>query len=108
MKEHNMTAKLFAIYNQPSDPIAFDAYYFSKHVPLAKTIPGLLSYEVTRGNILGLQGKHPAYLVATLVFESLQSIATAMNSPEGQATAADLSNFASAGVEIMFAEVDLI
>ena len=30
-------AKLFAIYQQPADASAFDAYYFGKHVPLAKT-----------------------------------------------------------------------
>lgn len=100
-----MAAKLFAIYSQPSDPTAFDAYYFGKHVPLAKKIPGLLSYEVTRGEVMGMQGKHGVYLVATLAFESMESIAKAMGSPEGQATAADLANFATAGVEIMFSEV---
>lgn len=100
-----MTAKLFAVYKQPSDPAAFDQYYFNKHVPMAKTIPGLLSYEVSRGDVLGMQGKHATYLVAILEFESVQSIAIAMSSPEGQATAADLANFASAGVDIMFSEV---
>ena len=100
-----MTAKLFAIYGQPANPAAFDAYYFSKHVPLAKTIPGLLSYEVSRGDVLGMQGKHNTYLVAILEFQSVASIATAMASPEGQATAADLANFASGGVDIMFSEV---
>jgi uncharacterized protein (TIGR02118 family) len=100
-----MTAKLFAIYQQPTDTAAFDAYYFGKHVPLAKTIPGLLRYEVSRGNVLGLAGKHKAYLVATLEFPSLESIAMAMASPQGQATSADLANFASAGVDIMFTEV---
>ena len=100
-----MTAKLFAVYSQPSDPTAFDQYYFGKHVPLAKRIPGLLSYEVTRGAVMGMQGKHSNYMVAVLEFESMDSIANAMNSPEGQATAADLVNFASAGVDIMFSEV---
>ena len=45
-------AKLYAIYQQPTDPAAFDAYYFGTHVPLAKTIPGLLNYEVTRGDVM--------------------------------------------------------
>ena len=92
-------------YHQPSDPAAFHQYYFSKHVPLAKTIPGLLSYEVSQGDVLGMQGKHAAYLVATLEFASTEAIAAAMSSPEGQATAADIANFASGGVDIMFSEV---
>lgn len=100
-----MTAKLFAIYKQPSDPKTFDQYYFNKHVPLAKTIPGLLSYEVSRGDVLAMQGKHSTYLMAILELESVASIGAAMASPQGQATASDLANFATAGVDIMFSEV---
>ena len=97
-------AKLFAIYQQPKDPAAFDSYYFNTHVPLAKTIPGLRSYEVTRGDVMGMGGKHGAYLVALLEFDSLAAIGAGMASPQGHATAADLANFASAGVDVMMAE----
>ena len=97
-------ARLYAIYQQPQDPAAFDHYYFNTHVPLAKKIPGLLGYEVTRGDVMGMGGKHGVYLVATLEFASMQAIAAAMASPEGQATAADLANFAAAGVDVMMAE----
>ena len=101
-------AKLFAIYQQPTDPAEFDAYYFNKHVPLAKTIPGLKSYEVTRGDVLGMAGKHGVYLLAILEFASMEAIAAAMASPQGQATAADLANFASAGVDVMMGETKLV
>jgi uncharacterized protein (TIGR02118 family) len=97
-------AKLFAIYQQPADPAAFDDYYFKKHVPLAKTVPGLKSYEVTRGDVMGTAGKHAAYLVAVLEFDSMEAIGAALASPQGQATAADLANFASAGVDLMMSE----
>lgn len=97
-------ATLFAIYQQPKDPAAFESYYFNTHVPLAKTIPGLRSYAVTRGDVMGMGGKHGAYLVALLEFDSLAAIGAAMASPQGQATAADLANFASAGVDVMMAE----
>lgn len=53
-------AKLFAIYQQPANPAEFDRYYFKTHVPLAKTLPGLRSYEVTRGDVMGMAGKHGA------------------------------------------------
>ncbi len=101
-------AKLFAIYQQPTDPAAFDDYYFSKHVPLAKTIPGLKSYEVTRGDVMGMAGKHGVYLVAILEFESMAAIGAAMSSPQGQATAADLANFATAGVDVMMGETRMV
>jgi uncharacterized protein (TIGR02118 family) len=101
-------AKLFAVYQQPKDPAAFDSYYFNRHVPLAKTIPGLKSYEVTRGDVMGLAGKHGVYLVAILEFESMESIGAAMASPQGRATAADLANFAGAGVDVMMGETELV
>jgi uncharacterized protein (TIGR02118 family) len=101
-------AKLFAIYQQPKDPAAFDSYYYGKHVPLAKTIPGLMSYEVTHGDVMGMSGKHAVYLVAVLEFASMEAIGAAMASPQGQATAADLANFASAGVDVMMGETKLI
>ena len=101
-------AKLYAVYQQPKDPAAFDSYYFSKHVPLAKTIPGLRSYEVTKGDVMGMAGKHGVFLVATLEFESMAAIGAAMASPQGQATAADLGNFASAGVDVMMGDTKLV
>lgn len=101
-------AKVYAIYQQPKDPAAFDRYYFDKHVPLAKTIPGLRRYEVTRGDVMGMAGKHGVYLVATLEFDSMEAIAAALASSQGQATAADLANFASAGVDLMMANTVMV
>ena len=101
-------AKLFAVYQQPADTAVFDDYYFNKHVPLAKTIPGLRSCEVTRGDVMGMAGRHGAYLIAILEFDSMAAIQAAMASSQGQATAADLANFAGAGVDIMIAETRLL
>ncbi len=101
-------AKLYALYQQPVDAAAFDKYYYDTHVPLAKKIPGLRSYEVTHGDVMGMGGKHVVYLVATLSFDSLAAIGAAMASPEGQATAADLANFASAGVDVMMGDTRII
>lgn len=48
------------------------------------------------------------YSVAILEFDSMEAIGAAMSSPQGQATAADLANFASAGVDVMMGETRLI
>jgi uncharacterized protein (TIGR02118 family) len=94
-------AKLVALYKKPSDVSAFDKYYFSTHVPLAKKISGLRRYEVSSGPVNTPQGDSPYYLAAILSFDSLQAIQHALGSPEGQATAADLANFGQAGVELL-------
>ena len=45
-------ACLFVMYRTPQDAAAFDKYYFEKHVPLAKKIPGLKKYSVTHGPVM--------------------------------------------------------
>lgn len=94
-------AKLIALYRHPNDPEAFTSYYYAKHIPLAKTIPGLRRYEVNSGPVLAPDGTSPYFLVATLTFDSIADVQAAVASPEGVATAADLANFAQAGVELM-------
>ncbi|MBF6989657.1 MULTISPECIES: EthD family reductase [Cupriavidus] len=94
-------AKLVALYKKPDDKAAFDSYYFSKHVPLAKKIPGLRAYEVSDGSVATPLGESPFHLVALLSFDSLEAIQQGLASPEGAATAADLANFAGAGVDLL-------
>ncbi|HVE48400.1 MAG TPA: EthD family reductase [Casimicrobiaceae bacterium] len=103
-----MTAKLIAMYRHPTDATAFDRYYYATHVPIAKRIPGLRSYEVTRGSIASLGGVSAYHLIATLTFDSLGAIEAALASPQGQATAADLAQFANAGVDVFYADSNTI
>ena len=95
-------ALLLALYKKPADPAAFDAYYTSTHVPIAKKVPGLRSYQVSTGKVMTAQGESPYHLVALLEFDSGDAIRAALGSPEGAATASDLGNFAQAGVDLMF------
>ena len=46
------------------------------------------------------QGPSPYHLIATLTFDSMAAIGAAFASKEGQATAADVANFAQAGVQM--------
>jgi uncharacterized protein (TIGR02118 family) len=101
-------ARVIAMYGKPADAAAFDRYYFDTHVPLAKRIPGLRTYEVTRGAIAKLGGVAPFHLIATLTFDSLADVERALASPEGQATAADLGRFATGGVDVYIADSEAI
>jgi uncharacterized protein (TIGR02118 family) len=102
-------AKLYAMYKHPADAAAFDRYYYGVHVPLAKTLPGLTAYELTHGTIVSVGGgSAPYHLIATLTFSSLAAINAALVSPQGQATAADLGNFATGGVDLYIADTDTL
>jgi uncharacterized protein (TIGR02118 family) len=93
-------AQILVLYNPPADPAAFDAYYFATHVPLARKIPGLRSMRFNATPPFAIVGSAP-HLVAELEFDSMADIQAALASPEGQATAGDLANFAHAGVTVL-------
>ena len=101
-------ATLIALYKKPADAAAFDDYYFNKHLPLAKTIQGLRRYEVSSGAIASGAGASDLHLVALLTFDSMAAIQQALGSPEGQATAGDLANFAQAGVELLMFDTKIV
>jgi uncharacterized protein (TIGR02118 family) len=94
-------AHVLALYKKPADAAAFDKHYYGTHVPLAKSMPGLRSYLVSTGPVAAGGGDSGLHLAAMLEFDSLAAIQAALGSPEGQATAGDLGNFAQAGVELL-------
>jgi uncharacterized protein (TIGR02118 family) len=100
-----MTARVLALYNRPTDTAAFDRHYTTTHIPLAKRLPGLRSYTVSGGGVAGPQAETPYYLVAELDFDSVADIQAALGSPEGQAVAGDLPNFATGGVTLVWYDV---
>ena len=99
-----MAAQIIVCYRTPTDPKAFDKYYFDVHVPLAWKIPGVRKYQVSRGPIVTPAGPSPFHLIATLTFDNLAAIQSAFGSPEGQAAVADVQKFATGGVEMNFFE----
>jgi len=93
-------AKLVVLYKTPKDKAAFDAYYTATHVPLAYKIPGLKKYEISSGAVSTPAGPSDIHLTAILTFDSRADIQTALGTPEGQAAAGDLANFATGGVDL--------
>ena len=93
-------ARLVVMYKTPKDAAAFDKHYFEKHISVAKKIPGLRKYEVSKGPVATPMGASGLHLVATLHFDDVAAIQEAFASPQGQAAAADVQKFATGGVEM--------
>ena len=93
-------ASVLVLYKTPTDPAAFDKYYAETHIPIAKKIPKLRSYKVSKGAVNTPAGASNIHLVATLTFDSVADIHAGLASPEGAAAAGDLPNFASGGVDL--------
>ena len=94
-------ASLVVLYKTPKDAAAFDKYYAETHIPIAKKMPGLRSYEVSRGPVASPGGPTGVHLVATLTFDSMAAIQNAFGSAEGQAAAADVPKFATGGADML-------
>ena len=99
--------QLTVLYGQPQDSAAFDRHYRETHASLAKKLPGLRGYTSTRPTSLNPQEQSPYYLIADLYFENMGALQAALQSPEGQAAAGDLANFATGGATLVGGEVEV-
>ena len=45
-------ASILVLYKTPKDPAAFDRYYVETHIPIAKRLPGLQKYEISKGEVV--------------------------------------------------------
>src|SRR5882724_365931 len=94
-------AQLVVMYKTPKDAAAFEKHYVEKHIAIAKKIPGLKKYEVSRGPVATPAGPSGYHLVAMLHFDNLAAIQGGFASAEGQAAVADVQSFATGGVDII-------
>ena len=93
--------RMLVLYNSPEDPAAFDKHYEEVHIPLAKQMPGLLRYTVSRNLSRGA----PYYLVAELDWEDMAAFRAAVSSPIAAEAAADVEKFATGGSTTLIYEV---
>jgi uncharacterized protein (TIGR02118 family) len=79
--------RLTVQYDAQADPAAFDEQYDARHVPLCRTVPGLVGLSVSRPRAVG-DGPAP-YLVAQLDFADADAFRAAMRTPEMAAVGQD-------------------
>jgi uncharacterized protein (TIGR02118 family) len=95
-------AQVVVTYKTPKDAAAFDKYYAETHIPLAKKLPGLRKYQISKGPVATPAGPSGIHLMAILTFDDMAAVQAAFGSPEGQAAAGDLPKFASGGADLIF------
>jgi len=93
--------RLLVLYNPPEDAVAFDKYYNEIHIPLAKQLPGLVRYTISRN----LAANAPYYLIAELDWADMASAQAALRSPIGTECTADVAKFATTGTSTLLFEV---
>lgn len=90
--------KIVVLYPPPDDRAHFARYYRETHLRLAARLPGVIEM----GYALDLDAHGgPYYALFEATFDSAQSAAAAMASPEGSAVEADVPNYATGGAVVM-------
>jgi len=85
--------KFVVLYPPQPDIEAFKAYYVETHVPLAAKIPGLKGMRYSF-DVQMLAGDTPYACVFEADFADAAALGAGVGSPEGQAVAGDVPNFA--------------
>jgi uncharacterized protein (TIGR02118 family) len=94
-------AQVVVMYKTPKDAAAFDKHYSEIHIPLAKKIPGLKKFEVSKGPVGTPAGPSGFHLIAVLTFDNMAALQAGFGSAEGKAAGADVAKFATGGADMI-------
>jgi uncharacterized protein (TIGR02118 family) len=100
-------ATLLILYGRPTDPDAFERYYFDEHLPFAgETMPNVRG--ATSGRVVGTASGDDSdvYRYAAMTYDSVDSLREGISSEDGRRVLADLDNFATGGVQVLIVEDD--
>ena len=92
--------RLLALYPPPTDPAAFRAYYEANHLLFVVWMLGLCGF-CWGFDVAAPGGEAPYFCVFEADFDDAGSLDAALASPEGEATAADVPNYATGGAVLL-------
>jgi uncharacterized protein (TIGR02118 family) len=92
--------RLLVLYPPPTDPQAFRDYYEAHHLLPAARMPGLRAFR-WGFDVTALGGDSPYFCAFEADFDDAASLDAAFASPEGEATAADVPNYATGGALLL-------
>jgi uncharacterized protein (TIGR02118 family) len=100
-KDFTMT-RLTVLYGHPTDPAEFDRYYHEVHIPIARKMQGLKGWTIGKCEAAAPGEQPPYYMIVGLYADSRAALEAILASPEGQATIADVANFATGGATFFY------
>jgi uncharacterized protein (TIGR02118 family) len=98
--------RITSLHGFPDDQTEFDRYYGSVHTPMVQRIPGVRNIRYGRAQATLTGDPPPYYLISDVYFDDKASFEAALESPQMKEAIADVPNFATGGVTIMFCEYE--
>ena len=97
--------KMSVLFPAPTDPVAFDKYYFEQHMPLTRDVKGV-RFETSKVQP-GASGAAPAfYRLTELYFESPEHMRAALSSPELKKVFQDAQKFQPPGTTVLISRIE--
>lgn len=100
--------RLTVLYGMPTDPEKFDRHYRDIHVPLAKQMKGIKGWTIEKCESAQESEAPPYYMIVGLYADSRADMEAILESPAGQATIADVANFATGGATFFYDDEEVL
>ena len=101
-----MSVKLTVVYENPTDPAAFEKHHATQHTALAKKIPNVKRVEHAKVFPKEDGSPTPAYRTVDLYFDDYPTACAAIATPEGQAFARDAKQLATGGTKFLLSDIE--
>ena len=101
-----MPTKITVIYDNPTDPDAFEAGYAEGQVALAKKLPGLTRIETSKVWPKEDGTATPAYRLMDLYFPDYDTASAAVDTPEAAAFFPRAFELATGGARAVFLDIE--
>lgn len=100
--------RVTVLYGHPKNPAEFDRYYHEVHIPVARRMNGLKGWTIGKCQSAVPGQTAPYYMIVGLYADTRADLEAILASPEGQATIADVPNFATGGYTFLFDDEEVL
>jgi uncharacterized protein (TIGR02118 family) len=99
--------KLTVIYDNPTDPTAFESSYEADQLEAARKIPGHLRFEASKVFPKEDGSPTPAYRMIDLYFPDYDAACLAVTTPEAGAFFQGMAQLSTGGVRVLMSDVEV-
>jgi uncharacterized protein (TIGR02118 family) len=104
---HVSETKITVIYDNPSDPVAFEAAYDVEQLTAARAIPGHIRFESSIVWPKEDGSPTPAYRMIDLYYPSYESASAAVATPEAGTFFEAMARLSTGGVRVLFSDIQI-
>jgi uncharacterized protein (TIGR02118 family) len=101
-----MPTKITVIFDNPLDPAEFELAYSKESLALAKSLPNVLRVESAKVWPKEDGTPTPAYRLLDLYFADYDTASAAVTTPQAPALFSSITELATGGVRIVFADIE--